>query len=205
MYFIYFFCIAYYMINCGNMSSQTTTRKNDVKFNNNELPFNTLNNEELFNINSSDKLGFLDSLPNFEIITEVSKYSYLQSAEIDINMAFQTDCNYYSVYDFQKLKNNKSFNIFHSNVNSLESKFGNLHQFVASTPSMFDVIAITETSQKAGENFKSNVKIDGYDLFKTPSNSDKGGTVLYLSSSIKTFERVDLKIQHDDFESTWGR
>ena len=119
-------------------------------------------------------------------------------------MAFQIDCKYHSVEDFQKLKNNKSFNLFHSNVNSLESKFGNLHQFLASTPSKFHVLAITETSQKADENFKSNVKIDGYDLFKTPSNSDKGGTVLYLSNSFKPFERVDLKIQHDDFESTWG-
>ena len=204
MYFIYFFlCVAYY-IKSGTMSSITTTRNNIVKINNGELPFDNINNDELSNIYSSDTLGSLDSLPNFDIVTDVSEHSYLQSAEIDINMAFQSDCKYYSVDDFQKLKNYKSFNLFHSNVNSLESKFGNFHQFVASTPSKFHVLALTETSQKAGVNFKSNVKIDGYDLFKTPSNSDKGGTVLYLSNSFKPFERVDLKIQHDDFESTWG-
>ena len=185
------------------MSSEIMTNI-EGKFNYLNFPFNNINNFELSNLLCSESLGFLDSLPNFEIINEVFKYSHLQSAEIDINMAFQTDCKYYSVNEYQNLKIKKSFNIFHSNTNSLESKFGNLHQFVSSTPSKFEVLAITETSQRAGENFKSNIEIDGFDFFKTPSNSDKGGTALYFNSNFKAFERIDLKIQHDDFESTWG-
>ena len=105
------------------------------KINNFNFPFNNINNCELSNLLCSESLGFLDSLPNFEIVNEVSKYSLLQSVEIDINMAFQTDCKYYSVNEYQNLKIKKSFNIFHSNTNSLESKFENFHQFVSSTPS----------------------------------------------------------------------
>ena len=109
---------------------------------------NSINNFELINLYCSETMSFLDSLPNLEIITEVSKFSNLQSADIDINMAFQTDCKYYSVNDTQKLNNNKSLNIFHTNINSLEAKFDNLHEFISNTSTNFDILAITETSQK---------------------------------------------------------
>ena len=191
------------MVHTPGMPSQA---ENIVEFktNNNYLPFNNINNFELSNIHSSDSLSFLESLPNLEIVTEVSKISQLQSADIDINMAFQTDCRYYSVNEVQNINNHKSLNIFHTNINSLEAKHGNLHQFIYSTSSKFDILAITESSQKANENFKLNVKIDGYDLYKTGSITNKGGTVLYLSNNLNIFERVDLKVQHEDYESTWG-
>ena len=56
-----------------------------------------------------------------------------------------------------------------------------------------DIIAITETSQKNIENFKSNIDIEGYETYLTPSNSNKGGTAL----------RKDLNTQHDDYASVW--
>ena len=176
----------------------------DFKINNNYLPFNNIDNHDLSKLHSSDSLSFLESLPNLEIVTEVSKISHLQSADIDINMAFQTDCKYYSVNEVQKMNNRKSLNIFHTNINSLEAKYGNLHHFISSTSWKFDILAITESSQKANENFKTKVKIDGYDLYKTGSITNKGGTVLYLNNNLNIFERVDLKVQHEDFESTWG-
>jgi len=163
-----------------------------------------LDNVELDNLNCSETLGFLNSLPNFEIVTETSEFSNLQSAEVDLNMAFQTDCKYYSVIEFQKLKNKRHFNLFHSNVDSLDAKFDNLHEFISSSPSKFDIIAITESSQKANQNFKLNINIAGYEFYSTPSNSNKGRTALYVGSNYNSFERVDLKIQHDDFEATWG-
>ena len=95
------------------------------------LPFSYLTNNDLNNLNSYDSMKFLNSLPNLDIITEVSKFSNLQSAEVDLNMAYQTECNYYSVSEYQKLDLKKKFNIFHSNVNSLESKFDNLHEFIS--------------------------------------------------------------------------
>ena len=67
----------------------------------------------------------------------------------------------YPVGEVHKLNTSKNFNIFHSNVNGLENKMDLLHEFLTST-SDFDVIAITETSQRNNEFFKNNVAIKGY-------------------------------------------
>ena len=94
------------------------------------LPFSSINNVELDNLNSSNTTSYLNSLPSLEIVSEVSKFSNFQPSDIDINMAFQTDCKYYSVDDYKKIKNNRYFNIFHTNINSLEAKFENFHEFL---------------------------------------------------------------------------
>ena len=56
-------------------------------------------------------------------------------------------------------------NIFHSNVNGLETKFANPHEFLSCSPFNIDFVAITQTSQTNNENFIRNVGIDGYDLY----------------------------------------
>ena len=133
------------------------------------LPYNSINNSEFLNcLNISTEND--NPCSNFEISNEISSNSVLQDQDLDLNLAFQTDCKYYSVSDFYNLKTNKYFNIFHTNINSLELKFDNLHQFVSNSSSKIDVLAITESSQKTNENFKKNVNLDGYDLYKTPSN-----------------------------------
>ena len=58
----------------------------------------------------------------------------------------------------------ENFDLFHSNVNGLESHFEVLHKFVSNCPSEFDLINITETSQKIDE-FLSNINIAGSDSF----------------------------------------
>ena len=68
------------------------------------------------------------------------------------------------------------------NVASLEAHFENLHQFLSDDQMpVFDVINITETAQKAGENFKINVNLEGYNLFTTETNSIGGGTEIYIN------------------------
>lgn len=57
----------------------------------NNLPFSSIDNVELNKLNSSETLGFFNTLPTFEIVSEVSKFSDFQSNEVDINMAFQID------------------------------------------------------------------------------------------------------------------
>ena len=105
-----------------------------------------------------------------------------------------------SVNKVQTLKNKNNLNIFHSNVNGLESKFDNLYEFISGTSSEFDIIASTETSQ-INDFFTSNVSLEGYHEFYTPSNSSKGGTALYVKECYDVFEHSDLKTQNDCFES----
>ena len=66
-----------------------------------------------------------------------------------------------------------------------------------------NVLGITETSENDDDSFLNNVTLDGYKIFNTPSNSAKGGVALYVNTEFDTFERTDLKIQNDNFQSVW--
>ena len=166
------------------------------------IPFTLCSDNNLVNINNSDKMEFTNVLPSLEVIHETSSYSKYSLPDDDFYPK-QLISKYHSVYDFQKLKTENDFSIFHSNVNGLESKFNNLHNFLGGCNSTLDILAITETSEQVDNSFISNVEIEGYALFHTPTLSGKGGCALYVNKLYNSFERVDLKAQEKDFESTW--
>ena len=97
----------------------------------------------------------------------------------------------------------KNFNIFYTNINGLENKFDLLYEFLSNSDSDFDIIGITETSQKSNEMFTSNVSISSYNMYSTSSLSSKGGISIYVEVHLHNFERNDLKIQHNEFEAVW--
>ena len=65
-----------------------------------------------------------------------------------------------------------------------------------------DIVALTETSEKDDLGFKGNVEIDGYQKFNTASKLSKGGTAIYVNKYFDSFERIDLKINSLEYEST---
>ena len=75
---------------------------------------------ELSNTNEYNSSKFLNSLPSFEIISEASKFS--QSNDVDLNLAFQNDCSYYSLnelcgdfnIDLLKIENNQNYHQFYN-------------------------------------------------------------------------------------------
>ena len=89
-------------------------------------------------------------------------------------------------------------------MNGLETKFDTLHTFLSGAKSTMDVIAITETSENKDHSFLRNISIDGYKKpYHTASGSSKGGTALYINEDFDCFERTDISIQTDLYESTW--
>ena len=113
-------------------------------------------------------------------------------------------CDYYSCADYQKSKLNNNLNIFHNNLNGLESKYDQLNNFLCNTLTTPEIIALTETSQlNSNGHFKKNIKLDGYALFSTPTLTNKGGVAIFAKSDFKPTERTDLKINHEHFESVW--
>ena len=90
-------------------------------------------------------------------------------------------------------------NIFHTNINGLETKFENLHEYISSTSLKMD---IAESLQK-DDNLILKTVIEGYVNCLTPTNLSKGGTALHINDKFDSFERMDLKIQNDNFETTW--
>ena len=180
-----------------------------IKTNNDNFAFTLVNTSEIDKINNSNTMKFCEFIPSFECIAETDKFTKFQlnvnenEDDFEENIPSLLDSKYYSVNSFQKLNNNNNLNIFHSNVNGLDSKFDSLNNFLAETKSDLDIIAITETSEQSENSFLSNVSIEGYSLFHTPTNSSKGGTALYVNSNYNPFERFDLKFQGDMFESVW--
>ena len=63
-------------------------------------------------------MNFCSQLPNFEIISEVSKFSELEYNDIDYNLPNQVSNKFYSMGDLQKLKNSKNLSILtYFNIN----------------------------------------------------------------------------------------
>ena len=167
------------------------------------FPFTLSDTNELIKINNSDTMEFCKSIPSLEIIQETSSYEKYSLPDTDSTFPNLLNSKYHSVEEVQNLRIEKDFNIFHSNVNGLESKFENLHCFLNGSKSAMDIIALTETSENNEHSFLKNVKIEGYDLHKTPTLSSKGGVAIYVNSGFKAHERTDLTIQTKDYESIW--
>ena len=138
--------------------------------NSNNFPFNACDTTELSSINTNDRYFSIDNheLQSSQMNTENDlRSTYLDDIDkekgFEINLKNLSSCEYYSCDEFQKLNTNNNFNIYHNNVNGLETKFKFIHNFVSNTISDIDVIAITETSQHiSNENFKAKIEIDGY-------------------------------------------
>ena len=94
-------------------------------------------------------------------------------------------------------------NIFHSNVDGWESKFDTFGAFLTGVATCPDLIAITETSEHKHSSFITNVKMPGYKIFSTPTNLSKGGCCIYVNETFDSFERDDLKVQNNHFQSAW--
>ena len=174
-----------------------------LKYNLDNVPFTRCDNSELSNINISNSMRFLESLPNVEIVNDASQFSNVTSNEASIEIPSKSCSKYYSIKDFKILNISKSFNIFHSNINGLESKLDNLYEFLSGTSNKIDILTFTEISEKEAIGFISNVEIDGYQKFHTPSKSSKGGTAIHVNKYFDSMERSDLNINSLEYESSW--
>ena len=98
-------------------------------------------------------MEFCKFLPSLEIVHQTSSFTKYNIPDVD-DIPILTTSKYHSVSEFHKLNKQSNFNIFHSNVNGLETKFENLQNFLGEGKTAMDV-AITETSE---DNIDSFVK-----------------------------------------------
>ena len=119
-----------------------------IKTNLDSTPFTVCNNLELTNINNSDSMRFLESLPNVDIVEQIVSFTEHASNDSNIEIPAKGTCKYYSVKEYQLLNEKSNFNIFHSNINGLESKLDNLHEFLTVSSTKLDLLAITVLKKK---------------------------------------------------------
>ena len=149
-----------------------------------KFPFSLCDTSELVKISNSDTMEFCKTIPTLEIIQETSSYEKYSLPDIDSTFPNLLTSKYHSVHEVQNLKIEKNLNIFHSNINGLETKFENLHCFLNGSKSSMDIIALTETSEHDVNSFLTNVSINGYhEPFSTPTLSRKGGLLCMLTKN----------------------
>ena len=110
---------------------------------------------------------------------------------------------YHTVHEFQNLNLEDRLNLFHSNINGLECKFETLCAFLTYCKSPPNLIGVTETSEQKDSSFITKVTIEGYNFYHTPTTISKGGCCIYVKNDFDVFERDDLKVQNDHFQSVW--
>ena len=141
-----------------------------------------------------------DNMSNLNNNNNTNIFSNLCDKAIDENILNLTNCKYYTVSEFHNSIDGNNLNIFHNNINSLETKFENLHQFLSNASTKFDIIAVTETTQrKINQKFYKNINLEGYTNFSTATNTNKGGTIIYTKSTFDVTERLDLNIFRQQF------
>ena len=157
----------------------------------------------------------------FDLLTEKGMNNYLcLSKEAQNNVRSTTfenlnkipnptdinTCKYYDIETLNSLNINSNpiNNILHLNIGSLQLHFGELEILLNSINFNFGIMGITETLLRSNENAKTNINIEGFNIEHTPTNSSKGGALLYLHESLKYNSRNDLNIlKNKELESVF--
>ena len=107
------------------------------------------------------------------------------------------DCKYYGVDDFQKqkLKDDKSFSVFHLNIHSVQAHIEELRILLEMLNFQFDFICLSESKIKKGSDPQIDISIQGYQYPEgTPTEGEKGGVLIYAKNGIDFVPRNDLNI-----------
>ena len=109
---------------------------------------------------------------------------------------FSINCKYYDVESFNtsKFKSKDYFSIFHLNIASLSKHKTDLETLLALLNFEFNIIAITETKILKNCQPTFDLTLQNYTLFQTPTESNSGGAILYISNNINCKLRKDLQI-----------
>ena len=203
------FCDRWVHIKCNSISSskydELSEEDNDeqflcIKCFNEELPFG-FQNDTIFN--QAITLGL--NSPNLQDVkfdiskTEKKTISFLNKTIFESNdpNIKRSHCKYYSIDDFcaKKFNMNKFFSIFHLNIASLQYHKNDLDILLDSLKAKFDIIAISETKLQKGVQPVHDIHLQNYHKPEsTATEASKGGTLLYISTTLNYKPRKDLEI-----------
>ena len=103
------------------------------------------------------------------------------------------NCKYYDVTSFSKLNKIKNkISMFHLNIASLNKHKDELVTLLEMMNHSFDFIGLIETKIKYATP-ASNIELNGYTSFSTPTCAEKGGAILYVKDHFSTKRRTDLE------------
>ena len=173
----------------------------------NNIPFCNLNNNEF---STSVSKGIISSGDNsvdftptesqkriFEQLNHVINNSNFYSENEDDEMVPGIHCKYYSVDDFcsSKFNPSKTFSVLHYNIHSVARHIGDFNIALEMLEYQFDVICLSESKIIKDVDPIVDISIDGYQPpVGTPTESTKGGVLIYVKNDIKFKPRNDLMV-----------
>ena len=101
------------------------------------------------------------------------------------------------VYDYQKqkLKDDKSFSVFHLNIHSVQAHIDDLRILLGMLEFEFDFICLSESKIMKGIEPEIDISLEGYhEPIGTPTEAEKGGVLIYVKNGIDFVPRNDLNI-----------
>ena len=110
---------------------------------------------------------------------------------------------YYSLSEFNNIPLSGNYSgVFHLNIESLSAHISELQEFLNISNAKFDTVCITESRIKKDKVSLSNLTIPGYAIESQPTESTKGGVLLYISDDLRYKCRSDLTVyKPKDLES----
>ena len=161
------------------------------------LPFQQLTDEQFFicqkgvnlevDVNSS-----LQLFPNHKINSLFKEINNFNSNDNDEESSI--DCKYYNADEIDNCFNNSGkFSLFHLNIASLGCHKEELEELLSIFDIKLDIIGISETKIIKDVNPTYDINLKGYNCFFTPTESNKGGTIIFFNENINAKQRNDLE------------
>ncbi len=170
------------------------------------LPFSNITNDDfLLTMHGLDakSADFLKNVTSFSIQSLIEQLPG-QKFDTDEFISDRVESKYYTPAEFISTKLPKtSFTMVHLNIASLQGHIDELRSLLTLLNHPFDVIGITET-RLYDESPLTEIQIDGFDFFHTPTSTQCGGAAIYVK---KTHDYDLLKkysaSHHDIYESVF--
>ena len=141
-----------------------------------------------FQQNIFDKLNSAINNNAFDLDTDESE---------DDEVMPTIDCQYYSIDEFSSanFSPTRSFSILHYNIHSIELHIEDIRVALTMLDFTFDIICISESKIIKDCDPKVGIDIVGYKTpVSTPTESTKGGVLIYVKKSLNFKPRNDLNI-----------
>ena len=107
-------------------------------------------------------------------------------------------CKYYNNKQLKELisdkNNSKGLSLLHLNISSLPFHTDEFTNLLCELSYNFKIIGITEAKLTNQKDPVNSIEIPNYNIEHTPTESDKGGALLYISNEINYKTRNDLQI-----------
>ena len=153
-----------------------------------DLPFSKLNTEFARLTKNRTIIHKKQIQESFSLLEKLNQFSEKENLS----------CKYHNNKQLKELisdkNNSKGLSLFNLNISSLPFHIDEFTNLLSELNPNFRIIGITEIRLTTKKDPVNSIQVPNYNTEHTPTESDKGGALLYISKEINYKTRDDLKI-----------